>query len=318
MIRRIAGMPGIDWTGFNPNKKEHRAGVSAKVQEFVSAAHVEQRKFTRGKTSEFTTKGMTEDMFSAQNVVDVIQTDVADIDLGWQAAFDMVDLRGMPKSSFDIMDVSSGLTFTAVRSGGAAKIYGVSGDKTTVSMSLYGGGLAFERIWWDDQDYYKVEEATADFRFKFFDVQATTFYTLLADTTNDVAFDSDDVTTISNAAAELLNDLFKTLPMTAGSELLLYFNPALQKRAFAALNGVLAYTNEKNMRFNVRPIMSPYVTSSTYFWLVLPGRKNKWGNRMDLSILGETDIVRYAENIVGWGRYGGQINTDQIRRLALS
>jgi len=277
-----------------------------------------QQKFVRGVAREFTTKGMTEDMFTAENVVDVIQTDVAEIDLGWQAAFDMVDLRGSAKASFDIMDVSSGLSFQKVRSGGPAKIYGVQGDKTTVSMDMYGGGLAFERIWWDDQEYYKVEQAAADFRFKYFDAQATIFYTLLQDTTNDSAFATSDQQTIATAVAEMQTTLHKSLPITSATEILLYYNPTLQFRIQAAMAAVVAYTGQKQMPFNVRPIMSPYVTGTSYYWLVLPGQKNKWGNRMDLQILGEMDIVRYADNIVGWGRYGGQVNTDQIRRVALS
>jgi hypothetical protein len=57
---------------------------------------------------------------------------------------------------------------------------------------------------------------------------------------------------------------------------------------------------------------------TTYTWLVAPGIKNKYLRRMDLTMLSDMDITMFAEDIVGWGRYGGYINSAQVRRLALS
>jgi len=55
------------------------------------------------------------------------------------------------------------------------------------------------------------------------------------------------------------------------------------------------------------------------YFVVLPGRKLKSGNRMELTVLSETDILAYAETVAGWGRYGAVVGEDeQLRRCATS
>tara|TARA_Y100000310_G_scaffold331632_1_gene405559 strand:+ start:21481 stop:22413 length:933 start_codon:yes stop_codon:yes gene_type:complete len=310
-------MPGIDYRGIDPENPAHQKAVLGKLNQFLAAPSTQARKI-RAKIQELTTKDATPDMFDAVNVVDVIQSDITSFDFGWQAAFGLVDMRASNKGSFDIMDVTDGLTFAQVKEGEEATIYQISGAKTNVPMDLYGGGLSFSKVWWDDQDYYKIEEASAAFRYKYFKQQADLFYGLIVAVTTAGTFDTDDQTTINNAAADLINDNFGTFPIDETVELLLFCNPQLKKRYSAALNAVVAYTADKQLQFRVRIVTSPHITSTTQSWLVYPGGKSKWGNRMDLSVMGESDIYRYAENVVGWGRYGGAVNAVQIRRLNLS
>lgn len=322
----LPGKPGIKWVGkdakgrpfrFDPQNPKHLQYVTGKINEFCRAP-VEIRQQVLARVQELTTKDATPDLFNNINVADVIQTDVGDIDLGWQQAFDLIDLRDTQESSFEVLDVSSGLTFSKVKPGENAKIYRVSGSKVTVSIDRYGGGLGFDLDWWMDSKFYHVEQAVADFRFKHYDEMAQVFFALITAVTTAGTFDTDDMTTINNAVAAILNASHKVLPVSPSSTFLLYYNPTLEKRVFKALNQVVAYTAQKELRYRVIPVMSLYVTDTTHTWLVLPGRKNKWGNRMDLTVLEQTNIHNWTHDAVGWSRYGAHLNSAQVRRLNLS
>tara|TARA_Y100000310_G_scaffold63233_3_gene58561 strand:+ start:1416 stop:2354 length:939 start_codon:yes stop_codon:yes gene_type:complete len=312
-------MLGINWRNFRKGSPEHLKRVVAKMQEFMEAPAKAQEKI-RAKVKELTTSADTADWASAVNAIEAFQIDVGAIDLGWAAAFDEVDLRAGSKSSIDLLDVSSGLTFAKVREGSRALIYGVSGAKTTISADLYGGGVGFLRTWWDDEEWYKVEEMARDFRYKFENQRATIMYNLIQNTSaEDVAFDTNDQTTWGNAASDLIVDLDATVAgvATDSTTFLLYHHPSLKQRVATALNTVTAYTSKQTLIYNVQPISSPKV-ANTKFWMVAPGGKNKYLRRMDLTLLSDEDITMFAEDVVGWGRYGGYINTAQVREIALS
>lgn len=309
----------INWKGFDPSNEKHRARVVAKLNEFLAGPGLRAQK-ARAKIEELTTDADTADWAAAKNVIDVIQTDVGDADMAWQLMFDIVDMKSSGKSSMDVLDVSSGLTFAAVNPGEAAKIFKVAGAKNTISFDMYGGGIGFLKKWYDDQEYYKVADQAKDFRFKYYDEQASIAYALMVAVTTAGTFATDDVTTINNAVAAIINASHKTLPgVNDRTAFLLYCTPKLKARMSKALRTVLAYQATQNqLIYNVQLISTPYVTDTSHYWIVAPKAKNKWGDRMDLLVISETDIVRYAETVVGWGRYGGFINSAQVRRCNLS
>ena len=80
------------------------------------------------------------------------------------------------------------------------------------------------------------------------------------------------------------------------------------------------------VNFNVRLVVTTRLKSNDLslaetgqYLVALPGRKIKSGNRMDLTILSEQDILAYAETVAGWGRYGAIVGeTRQLRRCATS
>ena len=310
----------LKWGNFDKGNPEHVKRVFAKMREFM-AAPAEAADRIRAKVKELTTSGDTADWASAVNAIEAFQTDVGAVDLGWAAAFDEVDLRGGSKSSIDLLDVSSGLTFGKIREGGRAVIYGVSGAKTTISADLYGGGIGFLRTWWDDEEWYKVEEMARDFRYKHENQRATVMYALIENTAaEDVAFDTTDQKTWGNAASDLIVDLDTTVPGVANDSttFLLYHHPSLKQRVATALRAVLAYQpGATELVFNIQPVSTPKI-ANTKFWMVAPGGKNKYLRRMDLTLLSDEDITMFAEDVVGWSRYGGFINTAQVREIALS
>lgn len=309
----------INWKGFDPSNVKHRDRVVLKLNEFLVAPAL-RAQMVRAKIAELTSDADTSDWAAAKNVIDVIQTDVGDSDLAWQLMFDVVDMKNSGKSSMDVLDVSSGLTFAKVNPGEPAKIFKVAGAKNTISFDMYGGGIGFLKKWYDDQEHYKITEQANDFRFKYYDEKAAIAYALMVAVTTAGTFATDDVTTINNAVAAIIVASHKTLPgVNDRTAFLLYCAPALKARMTKALKTVLAYQPTVNqLIYSVQLISTPYITDTTHYWIVAPKAKNKWGERMDLLVLSETDIVRYAETVVGWGRYGGFINSAQVRRCNLS
>lgn len=96
-------------------------------------------------------------------------------DLGYEAIFDIKDMRNSKRKGFDILDVTSGLTFTKTEIGERAKLYKMSGVKTTVEADLYSGGLHWHRTLFDDEEYWTLEDNAITFRNKFWSSKAQDF-----------------------------------------------------------------------------------------------------------------------------------------------
>lgn len=322
MLMTLKKKPIVNWRHFKPGSAAHRRRLVMKLNEFLSAP----QKHTESllvKLAELTAPGDTSAWDSVVNAITAIQEDVGQADMGWQTAFDEVDLRNSNKSSFDIVGMSSGLTFSKVHPGAPAKIYSISGTNINVKVDLYGGGLGYLRVWWDDQEYYKVEEQSRDFLYKYNEQQASIMYALITAITDAVARVSsgsttaeNDVETINAGCAELIVDNRGSLPgINDNMTFLLYHHPNYKSRINAALRTVIPDTTATKLVYTVQPVSSTYIGTGYLGQLVAPGIKNKFGRRMDLSVFSQMDIIRFAETVVGWGRYGGYVNSSQVRRI---
>lgn len=315
----------MEFSGYDPSNSKHRAAVKVKLNEYLTAP-VAKIEAIKAKAEELTTAGDTDAWDAIVNAIDSYQTDVGIADQGWKLAFDEVDLRSTPKSSFDIVDVSSGLTFAKVRPGGRALIYQVAGAVQNVRIDQYGGGIGFLRSWWEDQEYYKVQEQAADFRYKYSEEEATIHYALITAVSTAVSYDGTgsttafkDINTMNVACSTLITNNRNSLPgVHDGMTFLFYHHPTLKARVHAALNTVIVDTPVKVNTYNIRPVSSTSIGSGYLGQMVAPGLKNKYGRRMDLQVLTDQDITMRADLAVGWGRYGSYINSAQILRCPSS
>jgi hypothetical protein len=309
----------MDFRGFKPENKDHRAAVRVALNEFLGQPDRDRRAL-KARVQELTTAGDTDSWDSVVNAIDTFQTDVGLVDRNWALAFSEVDLRSVPKSSFDIVDVSSGLTFAKVRTGGRAKIFQVAGAVQNVKLDKYGGGIGFDQTWFDDQEYYKVQEQAADFRQKYANQERSVHYALITAVSTAVTYTTDDITTINLACATLIANNASALPQVHdGTTFILYSHPTLKARVMTALNAVVTDNPAaKKLVFNVQPVFSTEIGSGYLGQMVAPGLKNKYGRRMDLQVFGEMDITMYAQTAVGWGRYGSYLNSAQVLRTPSS
>jgi len=265
---------------------------------------------------------------------------VEDPDAGWTEVFDVIDFTGTRKNSFDIVDVSSGLTFRAIKPGDKAQVYKVSGEKVTVDFDLYGGALGWSRLWFDDEEHWKIEDAAREFRARWYANKAQAHYDLIsaARPDSDVAWQGEtsdekavrDAETINYACAQVLSDMQGLgLDVNANSTFVLVAPVQLMARLRNALRigvGGNATGESGEVNFNLRLIVTTRLkdqalsqAETSQYFVALPGRKIKSGNRMDLTVLSEQDVLAYAETVAGWGRYGAAVGeTKQLRRCATS
>jgi len=259
-------------------------------------------------------------------------------DFGYERVFDVIDFTSTQKNGFDIVTVGAGLTFAPVKPGQKARVYKLTGEKISVSFERYGGALQWDKTWFDDAEFWNIEETTRAFRNQWYNDRAQVFYDLVsaARADSDVSWKGDsgdakavrDAETINYACADIISTLagagFDVNPLTrfvvAGPiQLVARLQNALRV-------SLLESSAEGTLNFNVELVITNKLKNqaldtaeTSQYFVCLPGRKAKGGYRQELTLLSETDILAYAETIAAWGRYGGAVgDTDQFRRCATS
>ena len=249
-------------------------------------------------------------------------------DTAYEQIFNMIDMRQSRRSSFDILDVEDGLTFNVRLPGEKARIYKMSGEKESVSVDLYGGGLGWDKLLFDDEEYWTLENMANSFRNTAYESKAQDFYDLIEGiaSTYDLAWQAvlpagvtntsenynaiRDINTINQACENILtrcNGLgFGVNPST---RFMILAPIQLMGRISQALNIVLQPFNESTPRltYNVSPLYTLMFTNTDKYYVILPKNKIMGAIRMDLTILTDNDIEAYTEIAVGWQRYGGAI-----------
>ena len=324
------------YKGFKPGDKKHRQRFSACLSEFLRApinaeVMVMQRRGAvlsrlAAQAAEFTAHTNTAAWQNVQNVVAVFADDVGDMDMGWALAFDEVDLTGTPRASFDIVGHTTGFSFRRVPDGHRAEIHGVAGSRVNIPIDTYGGGLGFLQNWFDDQEWWNVEDAANTFRYQESEQKATLHYGLISAVTDTITYDTTgdnatqkDAISIFKAAAECIVDNRATgLGISAQTPFLLYTHINNWARVLKALAAVVPDTSQKIQPVNVRVVPTTFVSASYLGWIGAPGRKSKYGRRLNMEVLEDFDLTMRGRDLVGWYRYGSYLNAAQWRRVPAS
>jgi hypothetical protein len=343
-MRKIFSNPNM----INLQTKKGREAFLGAIQACwnnLKAVHNEVRK---AGIREFTSKENFPE--SLLTLIDKYHVDITEIDTFYENAFDVLDLTQTKTSSFTVREVSSGLTFARVVDGMKAKVYSISGQQVTVPIDLYGAALEWLKTWFDDNEWWTIEDNVIEFRRKWYESKASIMYALIQaianDSTHNTVYDTTagasvvekDVYTIDSAARSLITALNASgMGVTASTQMVMLVPIAQMMRVQRAFSGTILANNTGGIKpgYSITPYYTGGLTdaqfgggTSTTNWtgqvtdnvvplgyLAVPGRKNKLANRMDLTILGETDILAFAETAAGWGRYGAYLNEPQWRRV---
>ncbi len=247
-------------------------------------------------------------------------------DRGYEMLFDEVDLRSSTSKSFDILDVSGGVTFYQQLSGEEAILSKLpSAAKAAVSMLRLTGGFPILDDWLRFNEYYKIDELTADTVKRWYDKKATLFYGLLTALSSAInqAFDTDDVTTINNACAAIIVALDDAGYSVDGTnKFYITCHPNLKMRLMKALAASFINPNANNNEI-VWPIAGMITTTkiaNTSYYVSLPGLKNKRGEWEDLNAREpQRNELKLGADHVWTGAYNGAIGeAKQHKRCALS
>jgi len=269
-----------------------------------------------------------------RQLIEKYNLDQKEVDAGYLSFFDVRDFAGTPAPGFRVREVSSGLTFSKRPEGGKADIYRVTGTEAFVGFDTYGGGLEFDQAWFQDQQWWLIEDTAMEFRSKWYKDKATTMYSLIGaiGAGQNVAWVAGpdevtrDIATLNKAASDMLVALDAAGYAVGPQTPLVLLCPLLLKgRMQRALNA--QYVNAgvagaaMKVEFNITPVYSMNVhnagavtTAVTY--LGVPGLKNKLGEKMPLTVYANFNAEAFATDALGWGRYGAYLNEAQFKRLA--
>jgi len=259
-------------------------------------------------------------------------------DTAYEQVFDILDMRNSNRNSFEILDIQDALSFSLVPEGMKAKVYGMSGEKATVSLDMYGGGLSWSRRLFDDREYWTIENNAIAFRNKWYSTKATNFYALIealgiaqniawqapdpagVPNTNENYTAIRDIQTINLACQTiLLNVRNKGYGVTPNSQFIILSPIQFKGRLSRALGLVQQPFAGSVSRtyYNVSPVYTLGLTATDVYYVILPKQKLLGANRMDLTIFSKFDELSYTDIAVGWGRYGGAIgDSQQLQRCA--
>lgn len=255
-------------------------------------------------------------------------SNMPEIDTGWTVLFDLVDLRQSSHDAFDIIDTNAGITYEQQKPGAEIKKRTkITESKTNVGYLTMGAGLGLLDDWLRFQQFWKVDEAIAEFRGQHFDKMAALHYGLFTaqSTAIDVAFAIDDSTTFNAAAAALLRGV-RSSGYAAGQNAGMYVVCAPEKvgrvmRMLAADQGsglVQFGTLKEPIAYTVKGVVSSthIPANDTGYYLVLPGRKIKRGLWKDLSVEAQRNASMRAEDLYAHSQYNAAIgDVAQVRRV---
>jgi len=286
---------------------------------------------------EYTTKSD----FPAQ-ILDIIEkyhTGTEDVDTGWRKVFDVRDFTGSKKGGFKIRSMGSGLVFRRVPTGDSVDVYKMTGTDIEVDFDMYGGGLGWERKWWEDEEYWQASETALEFRSKYYNDMADAHYALIEaiGASIDVTWQNpdpaalaaaDSMYTVSrdiqtmNAAALAIILALKSAGMdiNPGTQLGILAPENLRSRitrTMAVTYGIASMKVPMQVAYAMTPTFTNRLLATDKYYIFVPGRKAKSGNRMDLTTFTDFDLLSYSDTVAGWGRYGAGIGeVDQFRRCA--
>lgn len=265
---------------------------------------------------------------TAARVVSWFHSNMPELDLGWMNLFQFVDMRASSQPNFEIIDTNAGMTFSQVKPGEKIKIRrDFSEASTPVPYVTFGDGIGILDDWLRFQQFWNIEQVTAEANANAWDKMAELHYALFTSLGAgiDESFDTDDTITFNAAAASIARGLrtsgygvgqsaqfwivcapehvgriLKMLDATSGSNLVAF---GVNKVPIAwTVAGVIATTHVP--------------ANSTDYYLVLPGRKIQRAVWKDLTVESERDIYSRAQDWVYHMQFNAAIgNSAQVRRV---
>lgn len=304
-------------------------GMAQKGQELESKRIAEVQEFT-----------VAGDFPTPTAIVQEKFTELPDLDLGWRNIFVERDYTQVRTKSFSLRTLGSGLTFRKVTPLDSIEIQKVSGTELIVMMDRYAGSIGYDWSWFEDNDWYAVEDQTRDLISKSFDVQAAVIYGLLSASRadSDVAFQGSgatvtrDIDTINFAGDAILSSLKdKGMDVVGNPNLVVVAPLELRTRLLHAIRtGYLTTASASGgpteLTHSIQLVLTSKLTNQAgtapltdQYFVCLPGRKNVVGQRQRLAVFESQDILNATTNVAGHIRFGGAVGEpDQSRRCASS
>ena len=251
-------------------------------------------------------------------------------DNGYELLFTIRDFTDTHASSFDLLDVDSGIAFSKLPTGEKMRVYDIGGVKVNVPFDTYAAALGWRQELIDDKQYWELEDGAEQMRNAAYKGRAEAFYALIEalGAGRNYAYDTigsdvleKDINTLNGAYLSIIESTKDTYAdVTAAIQLVLLAPAGLKARILRALGELSqAFANStQRVVYNIRPYFTHMFTeSTTSMYLGLPGHKIKGGYRQNLVVKPGLSILAHTHLWGGTLRYGGAIgNTSQVLRVA--
>ncbi len=318
---KLFGKKIINWDKIHDvppaERKAKIVGAIAHFMKSVADMPVENAKIT----------GADGSLTGADNPIAYRLTDtVKTPDRGYEAIFDEVNMRQATTKSFDVLDITGGVTFYQQLPGERAKLSKLpSATKASVSMLRFTGGFAILDDWLRFNEYYKIDQLAADTILRWYHQKATLMYGLISALSSGIneTFDDNDVQTINNACATIQTNLAADgYPVAENPSFLIMCHPNLRMRIMKALAAgfMVPNTNNDQIVWPIAGVVNTTKLAATSYYVALPGHKNQLGEWEDLNARpAQRDELKLGADHVWTGAYNGVIGeAKQWRRCALS
>ena len=289
---------------------------------------------SRGRLHEMMTVGdVATTNNSARDYIDRFLITPLEMEDGWRQIFTVHDeavaMAQANKSGFRVLGLESGVTFKERQPGEAIEFRKITGSESWVSYKNFGGGIAIDRIFWDDADWISIADLLVAFRAAGYGEQADNMYGLLTAIASGRNFSTgaDLIAKMNGAAASILRAQQGKGIGVSGNSTFLVVHAVEQKAnvlaALATLSDVAMQTatSKTKLVFNFKPLATtrvPAAGTGSGIYVGLPGGRNKAGIRQDLTLFGQFNISRYADDLAGFMRYNGVIEEAQWHRIPTS
>jgi hypothetical protein len=322
LVGAVFGRKIFDWNGikeFDADEEKKKAIID-QASDFMKELHNDPLHYVGEKLA-----GPDATLQGATPVAQVYTSSVKTPDRGYEVLFDEYDMRASANDSFELLDVTGGVTFYQLKPGEEVKLSAIpKGAVTTVKYLQFAGGLNILDVWLRFNQYYKIDELFEDTILSWWDKKADLFYGLLTALAAGVnqAYDTSDIKTINNACAQILIDCKAAgLKVPENPDFAITCNPTLKERILTALKMTFETQGvNKQVVFNVPTIITTSKVANTSYYVSLPGFKNKRGEWEDLNARDAQRDEQHLGAVHVWsGMYNGIIGqAAQHRRCALS
>lgn len=340
-----------DWSKYDHNNVEHKKKLTMQLKYFLAIpdmepnplfAHAQEFMEDRKNHQEMVQKiqEFTAASDFPTSILPVVQKydQLTYYDNSYEQVFDIRDFSATRRNGFDILDIANNVQFNATPLGKKAKLYQMSGEKSHVYFERYAGGLNWDRMLFDDEEYLTIESLAKAYRNAAYQARAAVFYalveaigaaqniawqaspdTLVAGTKGYLA--SRDAATMNLAAQTIiLNVLNRGYGVTPQNTTFIVLTP-LQLRGRIKQALAIAYDNpgaSPAVDYKFQQVTTTMLQTTDVYYVILPKNKMIGGYRMDLTTFTDFDILSYTDAQVGWMRYGGAIgDTQQLQRCAI-
>jgi len=250
-------------------------------------------------------------------------------DNGYEAIFKNININA-PHLNWDIYTGGTGIVFEGLEAGGKIRMSTMTGAKVTAYIEYYAAGLEILQQWVDNQQWWKVEEASVDFVNAYQKKKAQIYYAIIdavssAQNTTWVAGANTlarDVATINSAVTSLISAMeAKGEPVTMAQPYVLATPFALWPRVKAAL-GQLGATGDGRatygeLLYNIVPIVTSHLSAADVYYVCVPGGKSQRADRQALVSEKGRNIVNLSDVEVRYAAWGGAIGDETaFRRCA--